>query len=197
MLPLEIEVFSLDPDTGTMRRQVRSGADGPDCGIMHAKEDGYEGHATPNYNVQIATQNQYVTNYGAYDQPSDKSIAMDFVDTCIEENGVKPSSVVEDAGYGCEEVYVGLEERKIEAVVKYPNYDAESTRRPVKAGQYDRFGFMLSPDESTLVCPAGHTMRVLRTHLLFLTGLPFFRLYTLSPFHLFLCYNIQISYHKM
>ncbi len=135
----------------------------PDCGIMHAKEDGYEGMATPNYNVQIATQNQYVTNYGAYDSAEDKSIAMDFVDACVEENGVRPSSVVEDAGYGCEEVYVGLEERRIEAVVKYPNYDAETTRRPVKEGQYDKFGFRLSPDESTLICPAGHTMRVMRT----------------------------------
>lgn len=135
----------------------------PDCGIMHAKEDGYEGMATPNYNVQIATQHQYVTNYGAYDQPADKAVAMDFVDTCIEENGVRPSAVVEDAGYGCEEVYVGLEERQIEGVVKYPNYDAESGRRPVKPGQYDRFGFRLSADESTLVCPAGHPMRVIRT----------------------------------
>ena len=135
----------------------------PDCGIMHAKEDGYEGMATPNYNVQIATQNQYITNYGAYDSAEDKSIAMDFVDTCVEENGVRPSSVVEDAGYGCEEVYVGLEERRIEAVVKYPNYDAESTRRPVKPGQYDKFAFRLSADESTLICPAGHLMRVIRT----------------------------------
>lgn len=135
----------------------------PDCGIMHAKEDGYEGMATPNYNVQVATQNQYVTNYGAYDQPSDKSVAMDFVDTCVEENGVKPASVVEDAGYGCEEVYVGLEKRKIEAVVKYPNYDAESTRRPVKEGLYDKLAFMLSEDESTLICPSGHRMRVVRT----------------------------------
>lgn len=134
----------------------------PDCGIMHAKEDGYEGMATPNYNVQIATQNQYVTNYGAYDSAEDKSIAMDFIDTCVEENGVKPSSVVEDAGYGCEEVYVGLEQRGIEAVVKYPNYDAESTRRPVKAGQYDKFGFKPSPDGGTLVCPAGHLLRVIR-----------------------------------
>lgn len=135
----------------------------PDCGIMHAKEDGYEGMATPNYNVQVATQNQYVTNYGAYDQPSDKSVAMDFVDTCVEENGVKPASVVEDAGYGCEEVYVGLEKRKIEAVVKYPNYDAESTRRPVKEGMYDKLAFRLSEDESTLICPSGHRMRVIRT----------------------------------
>lgn len=135
----------------------------PECGIMHAKEDGYEGMATPNYNVQIATQNQYVTNYGAYDSADDKSINMDFVDTCVEENGVKPSGVVEDAGYGCEEVYVGLEQRQIEAIVKYPNYDAESTRRPVKPGQYDKLGFRLSPDESTLICPAGHLMRVIRT----------------------------------
>ena len=135
----------------------------PDCGIMHAKEDGYDGMATPNYNVQIATQNQYVTNYGAYDSAEDKSIAMDFVDTCVEENGATPSSVVEDAGYGCEEVYVGLEQRGIEAVVKYPGYDAESTRRPVKEGRYDRLAFRLTADESTLICPAGHTMRVIRT----------------------------------
>lgn len=135
----------------------------PDCGIMHAKEDGYEGMATPNYNVQIATQNQYVTNYGAYDSADDKSIAMEFVDACVEENGVRPSSVVEDAGYGCEEVYVGLEKMRIEALVKYPNYDAEIARRPVKEWQYDKFGFMLSPDESTLICPAGHTMRVIRS----------------------------------
>lgn len=119
--------------------------------------------ATPNYNVQIATQNQYVTNYGAYDSADDKSIAMDFVDASLKENGVKPSSVVEDAGYGCEEVYVGLEQRQIEAVVKYPGYDTESTRRPVKDEQYDKFGFRLSPDGSTLICPAGHAMKVTRT----------------------------------
>ena len=135
----------------------------PGCGIMHAKEDGYEGMSTPNYNVQIATQNQYVTNYGAYDTPDDKSVAIEFTDTCVEENGVKPSAVIEDSGYGCEEVYVGLEKRQIEAVVKYPNYDAESTRRPVKPGQYDKFAFRLSADESTLICPAGHLMRVIRT----------------------------------
>ena len=133
-----------------------------DCGIMHAKEDGYQGMATPNYNVQIATQNQYVTNYGTYDSADDKSVAMDFIDTCVKENSVNPSAVIADAGYGCKEVYVGLGQRQIEAVVKYPGYDAEVTRRPVKDGQYDGYGFRLSTDENTLVCPAGHLMRVTR-----------------------------------
>lgn len=35
------------------------------------KEDGYTVVATPNYNVQIATQNQYVTNYEAHDCADD------------------------------------------------------------------------------------------------------------------------------
>ena len=115
----------------------------PECGIMHAKEDGYEGKPTPNYNVQIATQNQYVTNYGAYDSAEDKSVAMEFIETCVSENGTKPAAVVEDAGYGCEEVYVGLEELGIEAVVKYPMYDRQSRRRPAPGGHYDHFGFKL------------------------------------------------------
>lgn len=134
----------------------------PDCGVIHAKEDGFDGNATPNYNVQTSTQNQYVVNYEAYDSPDDQSIAMDFVNTCIDENGVKPKSVVEDAGYGCEEVYVELEKLGIEAVVKYPNYDAESRRRPIKDGQYDKLGFKLSKDETTLICPNGKIMRVVR-----------------------------------
>lgn len=135
----------------------------PECGIMHAKEDGYDGKATPNYNVQIATQNQYVTNYEPYSSAEDKSIALDFIDICIEENGEKPESAVKDAGYGCAEVYIGLEERGIEAVVKYPNYDAECTRRPVPEDKYDKHRFKLTDDGSSLTCPGGHLMRIVRT----------------------------------
>lgn len=48
----------------------------PDCGIMHAKEDGYDGKATPNYNIQAATQNQYVTNFEVYDTPRTKTLPL-------------------------------------------------------------------------------------------------------------------------
>ena len=132
----------------------------PDCGIMHAKEDGYEGFATPNYNVQIATTNQYVTNYGTYDTPSDKDTALDFIDECIQRNGVRPEAVVEDAGYGVEEVYSGLEQRHIEAVVKYPGYDRETSPSNKWPSDCDLNGFRLSPCFTTLICPAGHLMEV-------------------------------------
>lgn len=139
----------------------------PDCGIMHAKEDGYDGKATPNYNVQAATQNQYVTNFEVYDTPSDKDTAVDFVNICIEENGVKPEAVVEDAGYGCEEVYVSLEGLGIEAVVKYPGYDKAASRRRVKDGEYDKFNWRLSEDQCTVICPAGKRLRVVSTEVQF------------------------------
>lgn len=64
---------------------------------MHSKQDGHQGRPTPNYNVQIATQNQYVTNYDVFDCPDDKSNLLEFVDTCTEENAVKPQAVVPGA----------------------------------------------------------------------------------------------------
>jgi transposase len=132
----------------------------PDCGIIHAKEDGYEQKPTPNYNIQAATQGQYVTNYEVYDAAGDKDTALDFIDKCIAENQVKPKSVIEDAGYGCEEVYVGLEKRGVEAVVKYPSYDAQCKKHIT--GNYNKDEFKLTPDGEGLICPAGHTMTKVR-----------------------------------
>ena len=134
----------------------------PDCGIMHAKEDGYLGQPTPNYNVQIATQNQYVTNYDVFDNAADKATALDFVETCVEENEVKPEAVVEDAGYGCEEVYVGLEKMQIQAVVKYQNYDRHRNLGKIADGSYHRDRFRLSRDGNGLLCPAGRKLRSVR-----------------------------------
>jgi transposase len=133
----------------------------PECGVMHAKEDGYDQRPTPNYNVQMATQNQYVINYDVSDKPNDKDTAVEFIEECIKENGVKPQAVVEDAGYGCEELYVKLEELGIEAVVKYQNYDAQCVKRP--AEKYNKFGFRLTEDGNGLICPAGHIMNRLET----------------------------------
>ncbi|MCF0212880.1 MAG: IS1182 family transposase [Muribaculaceae bacterium] len=133
----------------------------PDSGIIHAKEDGYNAKPTPNYNVQIATQNQYVTNYGVYNTSSDKTVAVNFVETCISENGIKPRAVVADAGYGCEEVYVSLERIDVEAVVKYNNFDKEVSRRlSKKNGAFNRYGFILTSSQNNLVCPAGHRMKI-------------------------------------
>lgn len=131
----------------------------PDCGIMHAKEDGYAGQPTPNYNLQIATHNQYVTNYDVFDTASDNATALDFIEMCVEENGIKPETVVEDAGYGIEEVYVGLEKMRIEAVVKYKNYDSDCSKK--RKGAYDKNGFRLNESQDGLICPADKPMRLL------------------------------------
>ena len=39
----------------------------PDATFMHMKEDAMNnGQTKPGYNVQIATENQYIVNYGLY-----------------------------------------------------------------------------------------------------------------------------------
>lgn len=135
----------------------------PECGIMKAKEDGYKADATPNYNVQAATQNQYVTNYGAYDTSSDKAVSLGFTDQCIQENGVKPSSVVEDAGYGGEEQYVTLEGKGIEAVVKYRDFDRQLSMHNRGESITDREGFRLTEDGEGIYCPAMKRLRIVGT----------------------------------
>lgn len=130
----------------------------PECGIMHAKEDGYQAKPTPNYNVQAATQNQYVLNYGVYDTSADKKTAIDFFNTCIAENGEMPQAIVADGGYGCEELYVTLERMGIEAVIKYNNFDRDILRSLVNNGDFDKRNFRLTASQDNLICPAGHEM---------------------------------------
>ncbi len=54
----------------------------PTLWIMHAKRTDTRGWLTPNYNVQIAHRNQYVTNYGRYDS-AEVNLSMDFVSTPV------------------------------------------------------------------------------------------------------------------
>ena len=129
---------------------------------MHAKEDGYEGMATPNYNVQTATQNQYVTNYDTYDSAGESPLLW-ALSTPVWEKTESSHQLLSKMPDTDVRKYMSARGGGVEAVVKYPNYDAESTRCPIKPGQYDKFGFRLSPDESTLIGSEGHLMRMIRT----------------------------------
>lgn len=64
--------------------------------------------ATPNYNVQTAAQNQYVTNYDTYDSAGESPLLW-ALSTPVWKKTESRSAIVENAGYGCKEVYVGVE----------------------------------------------------------------------------------------
>ena len=130
----------------------------PDATFMRMKEDAMNnGQTKPGYNVQIATENQYITNYGIYWRPTDQGTLIPFMTTFSERYGVQSSKAVADSGYGSEQNYAWMEENGIEAFVKYNMFHAEDKRK------YRKDAFLVqnlyyNVEEDYYVCPMGQHM---------------------------------------
>jgi hypothetical protein len=68
---------------GATRRQIMT--------HVHADEGGLYGKwsAKTGYNVQISTENQYITNYGINQKPGDTTTLIDYLESSIENITVK------------------------------------------------------------------------------------------------------------
>lgn len=64
------------------------------------------GQTKPGYNVQIATENQFITNYDLYWRPTDQGTLIPFLDSFKDRYGRQSSTVCADSGYGSEMNYV-------------------------------------------------------------------------------------------
>ena len=130
----------------------------PDATFMRMKEDAMNnGQTKPGYNVQIATENQFITNYGIYWRPTDWGTMIPFLDSFRERYGTQSNEVVADSGYGNEANYAYMESNGIEAYVKYNMFHAETKRR------YANNGFLVqnmyyNASEDYYVCPMGQHM---------------------------------------
>jgi transposase len=99
-----------------------------DATFMRMKEDHMKnGQLKPGYNVQIGTENQFVTGYSIHRRPGDTSCMKTHLEHIKQLNGRLPGSVTADAGYGSEENYEYLEKENIEHFVKYNTYHKEKT----------------------------------------------------------------------
>lgn len=78
--------------------------------------------------MQIATQEQFITNLGIYqragDTPTLPSFLLDFENSYHKQ----AKTVVADAGYGSEQNYEFMEDNFIEAYVKYNYFHKEQKR---------------------------------------------------------------------
>ncbi len=83
------------------------------------KEGSYEKRQLkPAYNIQIATENQFITNLGIYRRAGDTGTLISFLKDFRETYHRQSSIVVADAGYGSEQNYEFMENAGIEAFVK-------------------------------------------------------------------------------
>lgn len=127
-----------------------------DATFMRMKEDHMRnGQLKPGYNIQMGTEGQFITGFSIHQRPGDTSCLKDHLEQRKRWVGGHPQVLIADAGYGSEENYAYLQEKKITAYVKYNTFHEEQKRRYRKKNPYRQEHFRYLPEEDHYLCPEG------------------------------------------
>lgn len=123
--------------------------------FMRMKEDAMNnGQTKPGYNLQIASENQFITNFGIFNNPTDTLTLIPFNNLFHQRFNRFPNIEATDSGYGSEENYHFLEENDIEAYVKY-NYFHKEHRPRYKPNPFHPDNWHYNEEKDYYVCPMG------------------------------------------
>ena len=137
----------------------------PDATFMRMKEDAMNnGQTKPGYNLQVSAENQFVTDFALFPNPTDTLTLIPFLNSFKNRYGRMPRTVVADSGYGSEENYRFMDEAGIDAYVKYNRFHLEQ-RPHYKPDPFRAENFFHNADEDYCVCPMGqHMTRIGTSH---------------------------------
>lgn len=129
-----------------------------DATFFKMKEDHHGmSQLKPGYNVQIATENQFILGYGIYQKAADTSVFIPFMERLKTQLQLPPNNVITDAGYGSEENYDYVTRNNIGNYIKYNNFDYEKTTEYRKRSFIsDRFIYDQENDQYK--CPSGQIL---------------------------------------
>jgi len=136
-----------------------------DATFMRMKEDHMKnGQLKPAYNVQISTNNQYIASYSIHQNTTDTNTLIGHISQHVNHFKQKPNTVTADAGYGSEQNYQWLEDKRITAYVKHNQFDRmqNKTIRNKKSYAADKLSYDHHKDH--YLCPAGKPMKNIGTH---------------------------------
>lgn len=129
-----------------------------DATFMRMKEDAMNnGQTKPGYNLQIATENQFITNFALFPNPTDTLTYIPFMESFRERYGKFPSTEVADSGYGSEENYQFMESNGAAAYVKYNRFHIEHRPR-YTPDPFRSENFYYNKEHDYCVCPMGQHM---------------------------------------
>lgn len=129
-----------------------------DATFMRMKEDHMlNGQLKPAYNVQISTENQFISHYDFYPNPTDTLTLIPFLNSFGNRYSILPGKVVADSGYGSEENYEFMQDNDIEPFVKF-NYFHKEQKRAFKKNGFLSQNLYYNSEEDYYVCPMGQHM---------------------------------------
>ena len=135
----------------------------PDATFMRMKEDAMRnGQTKPGYNLQISAENQFITDFMLFPNPTDTLTMIPFLESMRERYGKFASTIVADSGYGSEENYNFMEEAGMDAYVKY-NWFHRHQRPRYKVNPFHPEGMYYNDKEDYYVCPIGQHMERIGT----------------------------------
>ncbi len=134
----------------------------PDATFMRMKEDAMlNGQLKPGYNVQISTENQFITNFGVYQRPTDTLTMISYLESFKTRYGMQSEEIVADSGYGSEENYEYMFRNGMTPYVKYNMFHVEQ-RRAYRNNPFRVSNLFYNPDDDFYVCPMGQKMEFIR-----------------------------------
>ena len=134
----------------------------PDATFMRMKEDAMlNGQLKPGYNVQISTENQFITNFGIYQRPTDTLTMIGYLESFKTRYGMQSEEIVADSGYGSEENYEYMFSNGMTPYVKYNMFHVEQ-RRVYRNDPFRVSNLFYNPDGDFFVCPMGQKMKFIR-----------------------------------
>lgn len=134
----------------------------PDATFMRMKEDAMlNGQLKPGYNVQISTENQFITNFGIYQRPTDTLTMISYLESFKTRYGRQSEEIVADSGYGSEENYEYMFRNGMTPYVKYNMFHVEQ-RRGYRNNPFRVSNLFYNPDDDFYICPMGQKMKFIR-----------------------------------
>lgn len=129
-----------------------------DATFMRMKEDAMNnGQTKPGYNVQISTENQFITNYGIFWRPTDQGTFIPYVTSFSDRYGRQSEEICADSGYGSEQNYALMSGAGITPYVKYNMFHAED-KRSRKNNPFLAGNLYYNAHDNYYVCPMGQHM---------------------------------------
>lgn len=101
-----------------------------DATFMRMKEDHMKnGQLKAGYNVQTGTEDQYIVGFSIHQKTTDTIFLIPHLENLEKNLGRLPVNIIADAGYGSEENYEYLENKKLGMYVKYNNFHLEQKEK--------------------------------------------------------------------
>lgn len=128
--------------------------------FMRLKEDHMKnGQLKPAYNVQLSTNNQFITTYSLHQKTTDTNTLISHLKHHKQLFNQAPEAICTDAGYGSEENYQWLEDNGITAFVKHNQFDRARSKTIRDKNPFSADKLFYSKEQDCCYCPMGQQMK--------------------------------------